>query len=148
MVIFTFRSLRWKLFGLTRLPALASLRCWAPAGPVTAPPSPRPSLSSSSSWGRVRLYPMVRGAAFAACYLFHHDWRWGERAQIPASSSSWVPAFLVGSVCPSLPRLHLSSLHNCPPVDVSLQHQIKAALQRRSSSHNCVRSNSCNKSLR
>jgi len=62
----------------------------------------------------VIFYPIMRVATFAVGYLFLHDWRWWEWAQIPAGPSLQIPAFLGSSICPSFPTLCLSSLHGFP----------------------------------
>ena len=42
----------------------------------------------------VIFYPVVRAATFAVGYLFLHDWRRQEQAQIPAGPSLQIAAFL------------------------------------------------------
>ena len=52
----------------------------------------------------VIFYPVVRAATFAVGYLFLHDWRRQEQAQIPAGPSLQIAAFLGSLMCPSFPR--------------------------------------------
>lgn len=75
--------------------------------------------------GLEHIYSVVKGATLPAGYRFHFDWRQGEWAQIGIGPSLRAAAFVEGSVCPSLPPLHLSSLPDCLPMDVRLWHQMK-----------------------